>query len=157
MPPIRLHPSDIAFTPTVKSIQARKGSRAMFARMEEMYAERPNGEGFTAGRARMAGFYVFNTHLDPTNVTVRDNSAALILNRIKARATRDPFILTGDMNSGEGSSTVRIYKGPENLAPAEAAKFDQPPLRDTFRVARPDETGVSTRQGRQGWQGQARR
>ena len=35
MPPIRLHPSDIAFTPTVKSIQARKGSRAMFARMEE--------------------------------------------------------------------------------------------------------------------------
>jgi endonuclease/exonuclease/phosphatase family metal-dependent hydrolase len=96
-------------------------------------------------RVTQAGFYVFNTHLDPTNATVRDNSAALILNRIKARATRDPFILTGDMNSGEGSSTVRIYKGPENLAPAEAAKFDQPPLRDTFRVARPDETGVSTR------------
>ena len=29
-------------------------------RVEEMYAERPDGEGFTAGRARMAGFYVFN-------------------------------------------------------------------------------------------------
>lgn len=33
---------------------------SVIARMEEMYAERPNGEGFTAGRARMAGFYVFN-------------------------------------------------------------------------------------------------
>ena len=72
--------------------------------------------------------------MPPTNATVRDNSAALILNRIKARATRDPFILTGDMNSGEGSSTVRIYKGPENLAPAEAAKFGLPAEKPLFVV-----------------------
>jgi endonuclease/exonuclease/phosphatase family metal-dependent hydrolase len=49
------------------------------------------------------------------------------------------------MNSGEGSTTLRLYQGPENLAPADAAKLDQPPLRDTFRIAHPDETGVSTR------------
>ena len=30
-----LYPSDIAFTPTVKSVQARKGSRASYARMEQ--------------------------------------------------------------------------------------------------------------------------
>jgi endonuclease/exonuclease/phosphatase family metal-dependent hydrolase len=96
-------------------------------------------------KATRTGFYVFNTHLDPTNATVRDNSAALILNRLKARATRDPFILTGDMNSGEASTTIRLYKGPENISAADAANLDQPPLRDTFRVVRPDESGVSTR------------
>lgn len=30
-----IYPSDIAFTPTVKAIQARKGSRGAYARMEE--------------------------------------------------------------------------------------------------------------------------
>ena len=30
----RIHASDVAFTPSVKSIQARKGSRAAYARME---------------------------------------------------------------------------------------------------------------------------
>jgi predicted pyridoxine 5'-phosphate oxidase superfamily flavin-nucleotide-binding protein len=29
------YPSDIAFTPAVKAVQARKGSRAAYARMEE--------------------------------------------------------------------------------------------------------------------------
>ena len=96
-------------------------------------------------KATKAGFYVFNTHLDPTNVTVRDNSAALILNRIKARAQPDPFILTGDMNSPESSTTIRLYKGPQDLAAGAAASLDTPPLRDTFRVIHPDETGVSTR------------
>lgn len=76
---------------------------------------------------------------------MRDNSAALILNRIKARATRDPFFLTGDMNSGESSTTIRMYRGPENISAADTANLDMPPLRDTFRVSRPDETGVSTR------------
>jgi predicted pyridoxine 5'-phosphate oxidase superfamily flavin-nucleotide-binding protein len=30
-----LHPSDVAFTPAVKAIQARKGSRASYGKMEE--------------------------------------------------------------------------------------------------------------------------
>lgn len=32
---MREHPSDVAFTPTVKAIQSRKGSRADYARMEQ--------------------------------------------------------------------------------------------------------------------------
>jgi endonuclease/exonuclease/phosphatase family metal-dependent hydrolase len=92
-----------------------------------------------------AAFYVFNTHLDPGSATVRDNCAALIQNRIKARASQDPFILTGDMNSPENSTTIRIFKGPVNLDPAAAAMLSPPPLLDTFRVRHPDETGVSTR------------
>lgn len=92
-----------------------------------------------------AAFYVFNTHLDPTSSTVRDNCAALIQNRIKARAFQDPYILTGDMNSPENSTTIRSFKGPANLDPASVAVLNPPPLLDTFRVRHPDETGVSTR------------
>jgi endonuclease/exonuclease/phosphatase family metal-dependent hydrolase len=82
-----------------------------------------------------SAFYYFNTHLDPGAATARDNSATLILARIAARAHRDPFILGGDMNSGEASSTIRLYKA---AAPSAA-------LLDTFRVLHPDETGVGTR------------
>ncbi len=92
-----------------------------------------------------AAFYVFNTHLDPTSSTVRDNCAALIQKRIKARAFQDPYILTGDMNSPENSTTIRSFKGPANLDPASVAMLNPPPLLDTFRVRHPDETGVSTR------------
>ena len=35
MKPVRGYPSDIAFTPTIKAIQTRKGSREGYARMEE--------------------------------------------------------------------------------------------------------------------------
>jgi endonuclease/exonuclease/phosphatase family metal-dependent hydrolase len=123
-------------------------------------SETPNVAGSTSWGARQArvctwvrlvekssgsAFYVFNTHLDPTNSTVRDNSAALIQNRIKARAHPDPFILDGDMNAGENSTTIRSFKGPANLDPATTASLNPPPLRDTFRVLQPDETGVSTR------------
>ncbi|WP_018268560.1 pyridoxamine 5'-phosphate oxidase family protein [Methylosinus sp. LW4] len=46
------YPSDIAFTPTVKSIQAREGSRRAYARMEEEHSWRtsvtPDIEAFIA-------------------------------------------------------------------------------------------------------------
>jgi len=35
MDSVVIHPSDVAFTPSVKAIQARKGSRRQYARMEE--------------------------------------------------------------------------------------------------------------------------
>jgi uncharacterized protein len=35
MQPIRTFPSDVAFTPAVKAVQSRKGSRNAYARMEE--------------------------------------------------------------------------------------------------------------------------
>jgi endonuclease/exonuclease/phosphatase family metal-dependent hydrolase len=96
-------------------------------------------------KSSKAAFYVFNTHLDPGSAAVRDNCAALIQNRIKARVSPDPFILTGDMNSPENSTTIRSFKGPADLSPAMIATMNPPPLVDTFRVRHPDETGVSTR------------
>ncbi len=49
-PPRREYPSDIAFTPAVKAIQNRKGSRSSYARMER-------GEGWqTAVTPELAGF-----------------------------------------------------------------------------------------------------
>jgi endonuclease/exonuclease/phosphatase family metal-dependent hydrolase len=123
-------------------------------------SETPNVAGSTGWGARQArvctwvrliekssksAFYVFTTHLDPTSATVRDNCAILIQNRIKVRTHPDPFILAGDMNSPESSTTIRIFKGPTDLTPEAAAMMSPPPLLDTFRVRNPDETGVSTR------------
>ena len=53
----RVIASDIAFTPTVKAIQARRGSRASYARMEE-------GEGWsTAITPDLAGFVAAQTSI----------------------------------------------------------------------------------------------
>ena len=35
------YPSDVAFTPTVKAVQARKGSRPAYGRMEARGSMRP--------------------------------------------------------------------------------------------------------------------
>jgi endonuclease/exonuclease/phosphatase family metal-dependent hydrolase len=96
-------------------------------------------------KSSRTAFYVFNTHLDPGSAEIRDQSAALIQNRIKARIHPDPFIVTGDLNSPETSTTLRIFKGPEITDPTTVARVEPPPLRDTFRIMRPGETGVSTR------------
>ncbi|MGI8905980.1 MAG: endonuclease/exonuclease/phosphatase family protein [Candidatus Sumerlaeaceae bacterium] len=75
-------------------------------------------------------FYLYNTHLDHKSQPGREKSAALILDRIRKRAPKDPVLLTGDFNTSESnpvSTTIR------------AAGY-----RDTFRVIHPDATEVGT-------------
>lgn len=85
----------------------------------------------TDGRA----FMVFNTHWDHESQPSRERSAALILERIRARAdTTEPVILMGDFNAGEDNAAFR----------ALVAQDADVPLYDTFRAVHPDarETGT---------------
>ena len=74
-------------------------------------------------------FYVFNLHLDHISQPAREKSGALLLNRIAARSPKLPVVVTGDFNTGEANPVTR-----------EVAKV----LRDTFRVAHPNDTEVGT-------------
>jgi len=87
----------------------------------------------TAGGA----FYVYNTHFDHQSQVARVKGAELIRRRILARPTRDPVIVTGDLNAGEDNPAVARLR-------AAGSSY---PLRDTFRVVRPDAREVGTGNG----------
>jgi endonuclease/exonuclease/phosphatase family metal-dependent hydrolase len=77
-----------------------------------------------ADRRSAATFYVFNTHWDHESAPARERSAALMLQRIAARAApADPVLLLGDFNTG----------------PADPAftRLLSAPLVETFRAANP--------------------
>jgi endonuclease/exonuclease/phosphatase family metal-dependent hydrolase len=81
-------------------------------------------------------FYVFNTHWDHESQQARERSAALLLERIRARDVgADPVVLTGDFNAGEDNPAFRALLA----APGG--------LHDTFRALHPDEGGVGTFNG----------
>jgi endonuclease/exonuclease/phosphatase family metal-dependent hydrolase len=84
------------------------------------------------------GFYHFNLHLDHESQPSREQSTALLRQRIFARSfPRDPVIVTGDFNVGEKNPALATLVGrPRPDAP--------PPLVDTFRVLHPDEATVGT-------------
>jgi endonuclease/exonuclease/phosphatase family metal-dependent hydrolase len=84
------------------------------------------------------GFYHFNLHLDHESQPSRERSAALLRQRIDARAhPADPVVVTGDFNVGEKNPALAALTAP---AATGAAAF----LIDTFRVLHPDETVVGT-------------
>ncbi len=55
-----------------------------------------------------AEVYVFNTHFDHQGVEAREQSAALIREKIRAIAGTVPFVLTGDFNAGAKDSCYSI-------------------------------------------------
>ena len=84
------------------------------------------------------GFYHYNLHLDHESQPSRERSAALLRQRIDARAhPADPVVVTGDFNVGEKNPALSALTAP--AAPGAAAF-----LIDTFRVLHPDETVVGT-------------
>jgi endonuclease/exonuclease/phosphatase family metal-dependent hydrolase len=94
-----------------------------------------------SGRA----FYMFNLHLDHVSQPAREKSAVLLTQRIKNRKHRDPFILTGDFNSGENNPVITYLKGQNELTGANGRKSTNPvPMVDTFRVLHPDVKDVRT-------------
>jgi endonuclease/exonuclease/phosphatase family metal-dependent hydrolase len=77
-------------------------------------------------------FYVYNVHLDHLSQPSRERSAALLLERIRARDPKAPAVVTGDFNAGE--------RNPAAVAMLAA-------FRDSFRVVHPDAGEVGTFNG----------
>ena len=53
-------------------------------------------------------FFYFNTHFDHRGVRAREESASLLLTKVKEIAGTTPVIVTGDFNSSESSEPYRI-------------------------------------------------
>lgn len=100
-------------------------------------------------------FYAFNLHLDHVSQPSREKSAVLLTQRIEGRKLAEPFVLTGDFNTGETNPVITYLKGQTALSGADGVSAKNPvPLVDTFRVLHPDAKDVrsahdfkGTRQG----------
>ncbi len=61
-------------------------------------------------------FFVFNTHFDHIGKVAREESARLLLRQIYRIAGNTPVILTGDFNSEENETPIRILTGLSELS-----------------------------------------
>lgn len=94
--------------------------------------------------------YVYNTHFDHQSQHSREQSAVLLAKRAANRKVKaDPFVVTGDFNAGEANPVTRFLKG---NAAIDGVKTEAP-MRDTFRVVKPDATNVGTAHGFKGGTG----
>ena len=85
----------------------------------------------TSGRT----FFVYNLHLDHESQPSRERSTRLLAERIAGRTPADPFIVTGDFNSGEDNAALRSLT-------AEAAGAGR--LVDSYRRLHPRDSVVGT-------------
>ncbi len=76
-----------------------------------------------------ATFYWFNTHFDAYSPWARAQSAKLLRNRIARIAGPVPCVVTGDFNTGPGSTAYRTLLAPQPDAASS--------LHDVFRTANP--------------------
>jgi endonuclease/exonuclease/phosphatase family metal-dependent hydrolase len=81
-------------------------------------------------------FWHFNVHLDHESQPSRERSTELLAERIQARGSSEPVVVTGDFNVGEDNPALRALVAPGDGAPA--------PFVDTFRVRHPDATEAGT-------------
>jgi len=94
-----------------------------------------------SGRA----FYVFNLHLDHVSQPSREKSAVLLAQRVHRRKHTEPFVVTGDFNTGENNPVVMYLKGRTSLSGQNGRESNNPvPMVDTFRVLHPDAKDVRT-------------
>jgi endonuclease/exonuclease/phosphatase family metal-dependent hydrolase len=75
-------------------------------------------------------FYVYNVHLDHESQPSRERSSDLLLAKINQRHPKDPVIVTGDFNAGEGNEAVKRLRRAGYL--------------DSFRYAQPEAVNVGT-------------
>jgi endonuclease/exonuclease/phosphatase family metal-dependent hydrolase len=96
-------------------------------------------------------FYVFNLHLDHVSQPSRQKSAVLLSKRLLTRKHADPFVVTGDFNTGENNPVILYLKGKLALSKPNGIKSKNPvPMVDTFRVLHPDAGDVGTFNGFKG-------
>ena len=84
-------------------------------------------------------YYHYNVHLDHRSATSRQLSAVRLMQFISSRATDDPFVVTGDFNTGESSPTMEFLRGERTLPDLQGAQYTNPlPLVDTYRSLYPN-------------------
>lgn len=84
-------------------------------------------------------FWHYNVHLDHQSQPSRERSTQLLAERIQARGTDEPVVVTGDFNVGEDNPALRALVSTDGTAPS--------PFVDTFRVLHPGATEVGTFSG----------
>jgi endonuclease/exonuclease/phosphatase family metal-dependent hydrolase len=105
---------------------------------------------FIEKKSRLA-FYAFNLHLDHVSQPSREKSVVLLAKRIAGRKQPDPFIVTGDFNTGEDNPVILYLKGKKALDKDNAGPALNPVLMvDAFRVLHPDDKEVGTYNDLQG-------
>ena len=77
-------------------------------------------------------FCFYNNHFDHIGEVARAGSARLVVQHIAARDTQDPVVVVGDLNTGEDTEPVAVFKET---------------LRDSFRVMHPDTMPAGTFNG----------
>ncbi len=93
-------------------------------------------------------FYFYNTHLDHISPGSRKKSVILLTQRIHARRSPDPFVLTGDFNARERSAPIEFLKGKIHLKTRAKGRAVNPsPLTDAFRARHPHHRNVVTFHG----------
>ena len=96
-------------------------------------------------------FYIFNLHLDHVSQPSREKSAVLLAERIRSRRYKNPFVVTGDFNTGENNPVVTYLKGEIAVEGPDGRKAKTPVrMVDTFRVLHPDVKDVRTAHGFRG-------
>jgi endonuclease/exonuclease/phosphatase family metal-dependent hydrolase len=111
--------SDTPDTPGTKTWGNRYNRVSSWARFVER-----DGSAFTH----------YNLHLDHESQPSREKSAALLLQRIDARAVpSEPVIVTGDFNAGEANPAMSVLVGPTGPGGVPAPDAS-PRFIDTFRA-----------------------
>lgn len=77
-------------------------------------------------------FYVYNVHWDHESQRARDQSARLLVERIRRRAVADPVILLGDFNAEAGNSAVARLAVPGSPVPVSVLTPEQRRQTGTF-------------------------
>jgi len=95
-------------------------------------------------------FSVFNTHFDHESQPSREKSAALLKQRVAALHHDQPVIVMGDFNAGEKNAAIAAMLSTDSAAAGKESEPACPPLRDSFRVAHPEEREVGTFNGFKG-------
>jgi endonuclease/exonuclease/phosphatase family metal-dependent hydrolase len=92
-------------------------------------------------KATGRAFYQFNVHLDNVSQPANEKSVQLLMKRVTERQVpTDPFVVTGDFNSGESNLVIHYMTGAASIG----AVANPIPLVDSFRQLYPNATGVGT-------------
>jgi len=124
-----------------------------------LVAEGTNEEGtvryctwvLLADRTTGRRYYHYNVHLDHRDLRSREASVVRLMRHIAARGSDDPFVITGDFNTGEQSPPMAFLRGSRTLPDENGAAYANPiPLVDTYRVLFPDAPDSGTAGGFRG-------